>query len=74
MERRLRDEYIARMRRLADGLSAETHAVAVDLALVPEQIRGYGHVKEAHVARAEATVKELEARLRNPDAAQRAAE
>jgi indolepyruvate ferredoxin oxidoreductase len=74
MERRLRDEYIARMERLADGLSAQTHPVAVDLALVPEQIRGYGHVKEAHVERAEAKVKALEEQLRNPDAARKAAE
>jgi indolepyruvate ferredoxin oxidoreductase len=74
MERRLRDEYIARMERLADGLTAETHPVAVDLALVPEQIRGYGHVKEANVERAEARVKALEEQLRNPDAAKRAAE
>ncbi|WP_281684352.1 indolepyruvate ferredoxin oxidoreductase family protein [Thalassobaculum salexigens] len=74
MERRLRDEYIARMERLADGLSPQTHPVAVDLALVPEQIRGYGHVKEAHVERAEAKVKALEEQLRNPDAARKAAE
>lgn len=74
MERRLRDEYLARMERLADTLTPETHAVAVDLALVPEQIRGYGHVKEAHVERAEAKVKALEEQLRNPEAARKAAE
>ena len=74
MERRLREEYIARIDGLLDSLSAETHPIAVELAMVPEQIRGYGHVKEAHVARAEARVQALEAQLKDPQAAKTAAE
>ncbi len=74
MERRLREEYIARIEGLLAGLTADTHPIAVELAMVPEQIRGYGHVKEAHVARAEARTKTLEAQLRDPAAAKAAAE
>ncbi len=40
--------------RLADELLAkldhDNHALAVDIASVPEHIRGYGHVKERHLA------------------------
>ena len=35
-------------------LDATNHATAVELARVPEQIRGFGHVKEASVQRAKA--------------------
>jgi len=50
MERRLIEDYF----RLADELLAkldhDNHALAVDIASVPEHIRGYGHVKERHLA------------------------
>ena len=31
------------------GLNPENHALAVEIASIPEQIRGYGHVKERHL-------------------------
>jgi indolepyruvate ferredoxin oxidoreductase len=51
MERRLRDAYLANARRLADGLTAQTHDLALKIASAPDQIRGFGHVKEAAVAK-----------------------
>lgn len=50
VERALRDEYEAAMRRLADEVSFETHDVAVRIARLPDQVRGFGHVKAAAIA------------------------
>jgi indolepyruvate ferredoxin oxidoreductase len=66
MERRLRDEYIETIRGLLPTLSPENHALAVEIAEVPEQIRGFGHVKEAHVAKAEKQRAELLRRWARP--------
>jgi indolepyruvate ferredoxin oxidoreductase len=54
MERRWIADYRAGIEKALAGLSAETLPAAVELARVPEDIRGYGHVKERHekVARA----------------------
>ncbi len=50
MERQLIADYRATIEAiLAKGLSTERLATAVDLARIPEEIRGYGHVKERHV-------------------------
>ncbi|OWQ83139.1 indolepyruvate ferredoxin oxidoreductase [Roseateles aquatilis] len=50
MERQLIQDYRATIDAiLAKGLTAERLPVAVDLARIPEDIRGYGHVKERHV-------------------------
>jgi len=54
MERRLLKDYEAVLDRIAEKLTAENHAAAVALADYPRIIRGYGHVKEAAVTRAEA--------------------
>ena len=37
----------------------EDHALAAQIASVPEQIRGYGHVKHAHLERAKAREADL---------------
>jgi len=74
MERRLLAEYEALLDEIVERLTPETHAIAVELALVPEQIRGYGHVKEKHVVKAEARTADLLAKLRDPAAAKAAAE
>ncbi len=58
-ERRLIADYEAMIAKILDRLSPENHAAAVALASVPEHIRGYGHVKERHLAAA----KESEAAL-----------
>ena len=49
MERALATEYEAVIREILEKLSPQNYAVGVDLASIPEYIRGYGHVKERHV-------------------------
>jgi indolepyruvate ferredoxin oxidoreductase len=48
-ERALIAEYRADIEELLGGLSPVNHALALELARVPEQIRGYGHVKARHL-------------------------
>ena len=59
MERDLRDTYLTNMRRIADELTAGNHALAVEIAKVPDEIRGFGHVKEAAAEKAKAHEAEL---------------
>ena len=51
MERALIIEYHDMVEGLLAGLNAGNLATAVDLANLPEQVRGFGHVKEAAVAK-----------------------
>ena len=44
-ERRLRDQYVSDIEKLCAELAVENYSFAVELAEVPEQIRGFGHVK-----------------------------
>jgi indolepyruvate ferredoxin oxidoreductase len=57
-ERRMERQLVADYERLLDELLARlspaTHAVAVELASIPEQIRGFGHVKSGTVTQAKA--------------------
>ncbi len=50
MERRLIEDYYRQVDELLSSLDRDNHALAVDIASVPELIRGYGHVKERHLA------------------------
>jgi indolepyruvate ferredoxin oxidoreductase len=50
MERALIVEYRGMVEDLLGTLDAANHATAVELAALPEQIRGFGHVKEKAVA------------------------
>jgi indolepyruvate ferredoxin oxidoreductase len=50
MERALVKDYRDMIEALLPSLDAANHAVAVELAALPEQIRGFGHVKEKAVA------------------------
>ena len=52
IERALIDEYKASMEEVLASLSAENHAAAVEIARIPEAIKGYGHVKARHLAAA----------------------
>ncbi|HUG25186.1 indolepyruvate ferredoxin oxidoreductase family protein [Piscinibacter sp.] len=52
MERALIVEYQQCIDELLRGLTAGSHALAIDIARIPEEIRGYGHVKERHLAAA----------------------
>jgi indolepyruvate ferredoxin oxidoreductase len=49
MERALIVEYRASIDELLTGLNADNLALAVEIARIPEEIRGYGHVKERHL-------------------------
>ncbi|MYN18721.1 indolepyruvate ferredoxin oxidoreductase family protein [Rugamonas sp. FT107W] len=69
MERALIVEYRELVATLMDKLSPENHATAVELAGLPEKVRGFGHVKEKAVA----TFRTEKARLLNQLSQQRAA-
>jgi indolepyruvate ferredoxin oxidoreductase len=47
-------------------LSSDNYETAVDLASVPEHIRGFGHVKHQHFAEAKKREAELWEKFRNP--------
>ena len=53
-ERALIGEYEALIDELLVSLSPANHELAIELACLPEQIRGFGHVKEAQLATARA--------------------
>ena len=66
MERRLIGEYETTVEELLGGLGPDTHGLAVEIAALPETMRGFGHVKERNVAAAKAREAELLEAFRNP--------
>jgi indolepyruvate ferredoxin oxidoreductase len=48
-ERALIQEYRDCIEELLAGLNTTNHALAAEIARIPEEIRGYGHVKERHL-------------------------
>ena len=54
MERRLLAEYEAVVDEILGRLAPHNHETAIEIAAIPEHIRGYGHVKERHVKDAKA--------------------
>jgi indolepyruvate ferredoxin oxidoreductase len=73
-ERRLIGEYEATMTSVIAALDGANHAMAVQIAALPEQIRGFGHVKEKNLAKVRAREANLLAAFRNPAGAATAAE
>ncbi len=65
-ERALIQQYRASMEEVLQTLNAQNHAVAVEVARIPEQIKGYGHVKERNLAAARIRWDELLTSYRNP--------
>ncbi|MDM9653259.1 indolepyruvate ferredoxin oxidoreductase family protein [Pseudomonas wenzhouensis] len=63
LERELIEEYEANVAYLLAELNTGNYRTAVALAEIPEQIRGYGHVKEAALAKARQQATQLKARL-----------
>ena len=51
-ERALIREYEETVERVLQGLSAHNHAIALELLSLPEEIRGFGHIKMAAIAAA----------------------
>jgi len=72
-ERALIGEYRATIEELLGGLSAPRLALALDIARIPEDIRGYGHVKDRHLSAARAKWQGLMAEWREQPAKARAA-
>ncbi|HLB80012.1 MAG TPA: DUF6537 domain-containing protein, partial [Dongiaceae bacterium] len=56
------------------GLAPDNHALAVEIAAIPEHIRGFGHVKAASLEAAKRREAELLAAFREPAPRQSAAE
>jgi indolepyruvate ferredoxin oxidoreductase len=74
MERQLIRDYEALLDELVRHLSPANHAFAVQLASIPEHIRGYGHIKDANIEKAKATEANLLKCFRNPAPVASAAE
>jgi indolepyruvate ferredoxin oxidoreductase len=74
VERALIGDYETLIAELLAGLRADNHDLAVRLASVPDDIKGYGHVKEASLAMAKRREAELLRQWHNPQAARAAAE
>src|SRR5205085_12309527 len=64
-ERKLIDDYRAMIEQRIAGLTAEQIPQLARLARLPEMIRGYGHIKEASIAKAAAEKARLEAEVDN---------
>jgi len=54
-ERALIDEYRTSLEEVLASLNEHNHAAALEIARIPEQIKGFGHVKERHLAAARLT-------------------
>ena len=63
-ERALVAEYETLFDEVLAGLALHNHALAVELARIPDGIRGYGHVKARHIDTAKTKEAELLARFR----------
>ncbi|WP_027135873.1 indolepyruvate ferredoxin oxidoreductase family protein [Geminicoccus roseus] len=63
-ERALIDQYERLVEELLAGLTEQNHGLAVELARIPEKIRGYGHVKERHLTEAKRREADLLERFR----------
>ena len=64
MERQLIKDYAGLIDEVLAGLAPHNHGLAVALARVPEEIRGFGHVKNRHVTLAKAKEATLLAEFR----------
>lgn len=65
LERQLIADYEATVDVLLSSLSPENHTLAIEIASIPEHIRGYGHVKQRHIDDAKANEKLLLERFRS---------
>lgn len=65
-ERRLIEDYFVLIEELCAGLTTDNHGLAVALAKIPEDIRGYGHVKVKHLKDAKDKEAKLLASFRDP--------
>lgn len=68
-ERQLIVDYEATIESLLQTLTPENHGLAVEIASIPEQIRGFGHVKDTSIGCARSRQDELVAAYRDPQTA-----
>ncbi len=73
LERRLIVDYEQTVGELLDGLNDDNHGLAVDIASIPDRIRGFGHIKLAGVEAARACRTNLLAEWRRSGTDQAAA-
>jgi indolepyruvate ferredoxin oxidoreductase len=74
MDRQLIAEYEAVLAQILAGLSPDNHVLAVEIAALPLQIRGFGHVKERTRLAAKDCETKLLTRFRGPGVSADAAE
>jgi indolepyruvate ferredoxin oxidoreductase len=67
-ERRLIKDYKALIEEILEKLTPQNHVSALGLASIPAKIRGFGHVKERHLAAAKQEEAALLERFRNQPA------
>jgi len=72
-ERRLIGEYEKTVGELLERLDRDNHGIAVEIASIPDRIRGFGHVKRRYLNEAKKKEAELLAALRASQAQARAA-
>lgn len=70
MERQLIADYESQIEEILFHLTEDNLDIAIQLAELPESIRGYGHVKEKHVSQTRARWETLRKRFLNPEPAQ----
>ena len=63
-ERALIAEYEGMLRELAAGLDRKNHPLAVEIASLPEEIKGFGYIKACNIERTKAREAELLALFR----------
>ncbi len=68
IERALIGEYKTSIDRLLTNLTADNHAAAVEVARIPEMIKGYGHIKERNLRAARLEWAQALARYEKPQA------
>ena len=73
MERALIVDYKASMDDALQRLTTDNHATAIEIARIPDLIKGFGHVKERNLKAARVKWDELTVELHDPKAQQRAA-
>ena len=56
----------AEMRQIAGALTRDNHAIAIELARLPQTVRGFGHVKARNQASADAKQRDLAAAFSQP--------
>jgi indolepyruvate ferredoxin oxidoreductase len=69
VERQLIVDYQKTVVEMLEGLTPANIEVAAEIAAIPEFIRGYGHVKDRHLADAKSREAQLLAQWKNPAAA-----